>query len=156
MERESFADAEVGKLMNETFVSIKVDREERPDLDSVYLAVTRTLTGDAGWPNNVILTPDGKPFFAASYIPKDRFRALIGNVGTRWREQRGQVSSSAEMILRSLQTPSPAGEALGADVLEKGYRQLAARYDAAHGGFCPSRSSRCRITSFFLLALLAA
>jgi uncharacterized protein YyaL (SSP411 family) len=137
MERGSFADAAVGKLMNETFVSIKVDREERPDLDSVYLAVTRTLTGDAGWPNNVILTPDGKPFFAASYIPKERFRALIGNVGTRWREQRGQVSSSAEMIMRSLQTPSPAGEALGAEVLEKGYRQLAARYDAVNGGFLP-------------------
>src|SRR5690349_21085984 len=61
MQRESFADPEIAKLMNDTFVSILVDREERPDIDSVYIAVTRTLTGDAGWPNNVILTPDGKP-----------------------------------------------------------------------------------------------
>ncbi|MDP9191037.1 MAG: thioredoxin domain-containing protein [Acidobacteriota bacterium] len=137
MEQESFADPEIGKLMNETFVSIKVDREERPDLDSVYLAVTRTLTGDAGWPNNVILMPDGKPFFAASYIPKERFRGLIGNVRTRWSEQRGQVSSSAEMIMRTLRAPAVAGETLDAAVLEKGYRQLAARYDAAHGGFLP-------------------
>jgi uncharacterized protein YyaL (SSP411 family) len=137
MEQESFSDPEIGKLMNEAFVSIKVDREERPDIDSVYLAVTRTLTGDAGWPNNVILTPDGKPFFAGSYIPKERFRGLIGNVRTRWTEQRGQVSSSAEMIMRSLNAPSVAGETLGADVLEKGYRQLSARYDSANGGFLP-------------------
>ena len=137
MEQESFADAEIGKLMNETFVSIKVDREERPDLDSVYLAVTRTLTGDAGWPNNVILMPDGKPFFAASYIPKERFRALIGKVRTQWTEQRGQISSSAEMIMGSLRAPSVAGETLGADVLDKGYRQLASRYDATNGGFLP-------------------
>src|SRR6185436_7449911 len=80
MDRESFSDPEIGKLMNEAFVSVLVDREERPDVDSVYIAVTRTLTGDAGWPNNVILTQDGKPFFAASYIPKDKFRALIPRI----------------------------------------------------------------------------
>jgi uncharacterized protein YyaL (SSP411 family) len=137
MERESFSDADTAKLMNEAFVSIKVDREERPDLDSVYLTVTRTLTGDAGWPNNVLLTPDGKPFYATSYVPKEKFRTLISTIHTRWREQRGQVASSADMILRALQTPSESGETLGADTLEKGYRQLLARYDATNGGFLP-------------------
>ncbi|HEX6640166.1 MAG TPA: DUF255 domain-containing protein, partial [Thermoanaerobaculia bacterium] len=111
--------------------------EERPDLDSVYLTVTRTLTGDAGWPNNVLLTPDGKPFYATSYVPKQKFRTLISTIHTRWREQRGQVASSAEMILRALQTTSESGETLGADTLEKGYRQLLARYDATNGGFLP-------------------
>jgi uncharacterized protein YyaL (SSP411 family) len=137
MEEESFADPEIAKLMNDAFISIKVDREERPDLDSVYLAVTRTLTGDAGWPNNVILTPDGQPFFAASYIPKERFRTLIPAIGTRWREQRKQIVASAETIMRTLRAPAVLGDTLGADVLEKGYRQLASRFDAKHAGFLP-------------------
>ena len=137
MEKESFADPEIAKLMNEAFVSIKVDREERPDLDAVYLAVTRTLTGDAGWPNNVILTPDGKPFFAGSYIPKDKFRTLIPRISAQWKEQRERVVANAEMIVRSLQASTAAGDALTADVLAKGYRQLAARFDAKHGGFLP-------------------
>jgi uncharacterized protein YyaL (SSP411 family) len=138
MEQESFADPDVAKLMNDAFVSIKVDREERPDLDSVYLAVTRALTGDAGWPNNVILTPDGKPFFAASYIPKEKFVALIPRISSMWAGQRERVVANAEMITRTLQAAPVAGEALGADVLTKGYRQLASRFDAANGGFLPA------------------
>ena len=137
MEKESFADPEIAKLMNEAFVSIKVDREERPDLDSVYLAVTRALTGDAGWPNNVILTPDGKPFFAASYIPKEKFRALIPRLSAMWLEQRDRVVANAEMITRTLQAKPVAGDELTAEVLEKGFRQLASRFDAKHGGFLP-------------------
>ncbi|HEX6088323.1 MAG TPA: thioredoxin domain-containing protein [Thermoanaerobaculia bacterium] len=137
MEQESFADPEIAKLMNEAFVSVKVDREERPDLDAVYLAVTRTLTGDAGWPNNVILTPDGKPFFAASYIPKEKFRALLPRISTQWREQRERVVANAEMIVRSLQASTSAGDALTVNVLTKGYQQLATRFDPEHGGFLP-------------------
>ncbi|HEX7808610.1 MAG TPA: thioredoxin domain-containing protein, partial [Thermoanaerobaculia bacterium] len=110
MESESFSDAEIAKLMNDAFVSIKVDREERPDIDSVYLAVTRTLTGDAGWPNNVILTPDGKPFFAAAYIPKEKFRALIPRLRAMWATQHEQVAASAEMIVRTLQAAPVAGD----------------------------------------------
>jgi uncharacterized protein len=137
MEQESFADPEIARLMNEAFIAVKVDREERPDIDSVYLAVTRTLTGDAGWPNNVVLTPDGKPFFAAAYIPKEKFRALIPRLSSMWREQREHVASSAEMITRSLRSAPVAGETLNAEVLEAGYRQLTARFDARHGGFLP-------------------
>ncbi len=137
MEEESFADPEIAKLMNEAFIAIKVDREERPDLDSVYLTVTRTLTGDAGWPNNVVLTPDGKPFFAAAYIPREKFKALIPRLAGMWREQREHVAASAEMITRSLQAAPVAGETLTSEVLAAGYRQLATRFDAAHGGFLP-------------------
>ena len=138
MEKESFADPGIAKLMNEAFVSIKVDREERPDIDSVYLAVTRTLTGDAGWPNNVVLTPEGKPFFAAAYVPKEKFRALIPRLSSMWLEQRERVTASAEMVTRSLQSAAVGeGDALGKEVLERGYRQLAARFDERHGGFLP-------------------
>jgi uncharacterized protein YyaL (SSP411 family) len=137
MEKESFSDPAIAKLMNEAFVSIKVDREERPDLDSVYLSVTRTLTGDAGWPNNVILTPDGKPFFAAAYIPKEKFRALIPRISAMWLEHRERVVANAEIVTRTLQSTPVAGDALGEDVLTKGYRQLASRFDAKHGGFLP-------------------
>lgn len=139
MEQESFADPETAKLMNEAFVSIKVDREERPDLDSVYLAVTRTLTGDAGWPNNVVLTPDGKPFFAASYIPRDRFRVLIPRLQAMWAEQRERVTASAEMITASLSAPPVAadGSVKSEATLRRGYEQLAARFDEKHGGFLP-------------------
>lgn len=138
MEKESFADDEIAKLMNDAFVSIKVDREERPDLDTVYLTVTRTLTGDAGWPNNVVLTPDGKPFFAASYVPKEKFRQLIPRLSQLWNEQREQVAASADMIVRSLQAPPVAGETLTADLLTNGYRQLVSRFDSEHGGFLPA------------------
>ncbi|MBI2213565.1 MAG: thioredoxin domain-containing protein [Acidobacteria bacterium] len=139
MEKESFADPEIGALMNDVFVSVKVDREERPDIDAVYLAAARTLTGDAGWPNNVILTPAGKPFFATSYVGRDQFRALIVRVGTMWREQREQLEASAALVIDALRPAgAPAEAGLGADTLREGYRQLAARFDAKHGGFLPS------------------
>jgi uncharacterized protein len=137
MNEESFADPEIAKLMNDAFISIKVDREERPDIDSVYLAVTRTLTGDAGWPNNVILTPDGKPFYAAAYVPKEKLRSLIPRLATLWTTDRERIVSSADMVMRALEAPPVAGEALDAGVLTKGYQQLVSRYDAEYGGFLP-------------------
>jgi len=142
MERESFSDPEIAKLMDEAFVSIKVDREERPDIDAVYITVTRTLTGDAGWPNNVILTPEGKPFFAGSYIPKEKFRALIPRVSKMWAEQREQVASTAAMVTASLNASatavsSPDAHPDLAPLLTRGYEQLAARFDRENGGFLP-------------------
>ena len=137
MAEESFSDREIAERMNDAFVSIKVDREERPDIDSVYLAVTRTLTGDAGWPNNVILTPDGKPFYAAAYIPKEKFRALIPRIARMWSEQHDSVVASADMVVRALQPPAVAGDALTVNDLTTGYRQLVARFDAENGGFLP-------------------
>ncbi|HKR63503.1 MAG TPA: DUF255 domain-containing protein, partial [Thermoanaerobaculia bacterium] len=137
MNEESFSDPETAKLMNEAFVAIKVDREERPDIDSVYLAVARTLTGDAGWPNNVVLTPDGKPFFAAAYIPKDRFRALVPKIAKMWSDQHDRVVSSADMVMRALEPPPLAGESLTVNDLTTGYKQLSARFDAKNGGFLP-------------------
>src|SRR5260370_16688152 len=101
MECESYNDTEVARLMNDAFVSIKVDREERPDIDNVYMNVALMLTGSGGWPLNVILTPDKKPFFAATYIPKDnRFGQkglleLIPQIKQPWLTQRDKVLCSA-------------------------------------------------------------
>ena len=138
MEEESFADEEIAALMNAEFIAVKVDREERPDIDSVYLQVARTLTGEAGWPNNVILTPEGKPFFATAYVPKESFRALIPRIGTMWREKREQVVASAELITASLHASTEPSGALGTAVFPRAFDQLRARFDATHGGFLPA------------------
>jgi len=137
MEQESFSDPAIAKLMNEVFVSIKVDREERPDIDSVYLAVTRALTGDAGWPNNVVLTPDGQPFFATSYVHKDKLTPLIERLQQLWVDQRDTVTSSAAMVTAALKAAPQQGEALDESTLTKGYQQLVSRFDKANGGFLP-------------------
>lgn len=139
MERESFSDAEVGRAVNALFVPVKVDREERPDVDSVYLAASRALTGEAGWPNNVVLTPDGRPVFAFSYVPKERLLAILARIGATWKERREELNASADLVLRSLAKPQDTDpEALDSEVLADGYRSLAARFDPEHGGFLPA------------------
>jgi uncharacterized protein YyaL (SSP411 family) len=143
MEHESFEDSAVAKLMNDVFVSVKVDREERPDIDDIYMMVCQMMTGSGGWPLTIIMTPDRKPFFAATYVPKTaRFGRigmleLIPRIKTLWATQRGQVLSTAAEITASLGKVSheSCGEMLGLDILDKAYRDLADRFDAEHGGF---------------------
>ena len=137
MNAESFSNAEIGALMNENFIAISVDREERPDVDSTYMAVARKLMSDPGWPLNVILTPDGKPFFAASYIDKNRLRALLTNLGKTWKEHPEQIASAASMVMQSLAPDDASGETPGAELLKKTYQQFADRFDAVNGGFNP-------------------
>jgi uncharacterized protein YyaL (SSP411 family) len=142
MEHESFEDAEVAKLLNEVFVCVKVDREERPDIDDVYMQVTQAMTGSGGWPMTVILTPDKEPFFAGTYFPKrGRFgrkglMELVPEIAAVWRERREDVVKSARQIttvVRDSAAEQPAE--LAPEVLTRGRDQLAGRYDAAHGGF---------------------
>jgi len=78
MEHESFMDEDVAKLMNDAFINIKVDREERPDIDGVYMAVSQMLTGGGGWPLTIIMTPEKKPFYAATYVPKESRFGVVG------------------------------------------------------------------------------
>jgi uncharacterized protein YyaL (SSP411 family) len=138
MEAESFSSETIGTAMNAHFVAIKVDREERPDIDAAYMAVARKMMSDPGWPLNVILTPDGKPFFAASYIPRDRLQALIGRLGLTWKEHPEQIASTAAMVMQSLSPEPAAGDrAPDAAMLTTAYQQLAARFDAVNGGFLP-------------------
>lgn len=143
MERESFEDAEVASLMNETFVSIKVDREERPDIDMVYMTVSQMMTGSGGWPLTIIMTPDKEPFFAATYIAKETRFGRVGMLGLipqikeLWSTRRADVLSSASQIASALQRTSPdaPSEELGEPVLHLAYQQLAGQFNEQHGGF---------------------
>ena len=143
MEHESFADEEVAALLNTYFVAVKVDREERPDIDQVYMAVTQTMTGRGGWPNNVFLTPDKKPFFAGTYFPKQTrwglpgLMELLPKIAEIWQNDRENVQKSAERItalLASRGDPDP-GDALDQRILDKARNQLAEIYDPQYGGF---------------------
>jgi len=143
MEHESFEDSEVGRLMNETFVSIKVDREERPDIDMVYMAVCQIMTGSGGWPLTIIMTPDKEPFFAATYIPREtRFGRigmleLIPRIKELWLTRQAEVLSSACQIIGALQQTSVnmPGEELSEPIFHLAYEQLAGRFDEQYGGF---------------------
>jgi uncharacterized protein YyaL (SSP411 family) len=143
MEHESFSDEEVAALLNKYFVSIKVDREERPDIDQVYMAVTQTMTGRGGWPNTVFLTPEKKPFFAGTYFPKETrwglpgLMELLPKVAAIWQNDRENVLKSAQQItdlLAGKSNPNP-GTALDKNLLDKTRNLLADVYDPEYGGF---------------------
>ncbi|MFT6833928.1 MAG: hypothetical protein ACJAZN_004113, partial [Planctomycetota bacterium] len=118
MEHESFEDDEVAALMNESFVCIKVDREERPDIDQLYMTVTQSLTGSGGWPMTVVMTPGKKPFFAGTYFPKEQLgerygmMQLVPGLSNAWKEKREDVLASANGITDQLakMSSSEAGE----------------------------------------------
>jgi uncharacterized protein YyaL (SSP411 family) len=112
MAHESFEDDEVAAVMNADFVCIKVDREERPDIDSVYMNATVALTGQGGWPMTCFLTPDGRPFFCGTYYPKPNFLQLLAAVSDTWRNRRGEVERASDQIigeLRSMASGLPGG-----------------------------------------------
>jgi uncharacterized protein YyaL (SSP411 family) len=143
MERESFEDPAVARLLNDAFVCVKVDREERPDIDNVYMSVSQAITGGGGWPLTIIMTPQKKPFFAATYIPKEsRFGRtgmleLIPRIVSTWEERREQIDASAERITAALSggAARAAGEEPGEEILHAAYEGLDSRYDETFGGF---------------------
>jgi uncharacterized protein YyaL (SSP411 family) len=151
MNAESFSNEEIGALMDANFIAIKVDREERPDVDSTYMAVARKLMSDPGWPLNVILTPEGKPFFAASYIPRDRLSALLTNLGKTWKQHPEQIASTASMVMESLAPDNASAEIPGAAMLKKTYDQFAERFDESNGGFLPAPKMPAAHQLMFLL-----
>ncbi|MBT7188389.1 thioredoxin domain-containing protein, partial [Candidatus Bathyarchaeota archaeon] len=127
MEHESFTDQEVADLMNEVFINIKVDREERPDIDGVYMAVSQMMTGGGGWPLTIIMTPDKKPFYSATYIPKEnRFNVvgmldLVPQIAKYWQDQRERMMGIGESIAASLGAGSSGGgEEISEGVLDTG------------------------------------
>ncbi len=143
MAHESFEDQEVAELMNKDFISIKVDREERPDIDKIYITVCQMMTGSGGWPLTIIMTPEKKPFFAGTYFPKQtRFGRiglidLINRIKNLWVNQRNELLNSADQITFSLQNidqESP-GEVFSKNTLEKTYKQLSIQFDSLNGGF---------------------
>jgi len=148
MAHESFEDPKVAALINRVFVPIKVDREERPDIDQVYMTVAQVMTGSGGWPLNIMMMPDKRPFFATTYIPKQSrygrmgLMELIPRVEQAWREQRQQISDSAGQITSALSqindVNATKGE-IGAEALGQAFKQLLRNYDGEHGGFGRSR-----------------
>jgi uncharacterized protein YyaL (SSP411 family) len=143
MAHESFEDQEVAKLMNETFVSVKVDREERPDIDSVYMTVCQMMTGSGGWPLTIIMTPKKEPFFAATYIPRETrlgrvgILTLVPRLKELWSTRQDEVLSSATQITATLQntTSESPGQGLNEPLIHLTYEQLLERFDEHHGGF---------------------
>ncbi len=143
MERESFEDEEVARLLNETFICIKVDREERPDIDTIYMTVCSMMTGGGGWPLTIIMTPDKKPFHAGTYFAKHTQHGRIGmldmipRLRDIWHTRRDEVLQSTDKILEILQqqNTSTAGPDLDREILHKAFKELAGRYDRVHAGF---------------------
>lgn len=143
MERESFEDEKIAALMNELFVNIKVDREERPDLDEIYMSAVQMLTGRGGWPMTLFLTPDRKPFYGGTYFPpEDRggmpgFPRILTGVAQAYRDKPQDVAKSVEQILENLQrmAQSPGGaRPFAPEIISNSVAAIARAYDAEHGG----------------------
>lgn len=145
MAHESFEDAETAEILNRDFVPVKVDREERPDVDAVYMSVCQALTGSGGWPLTVLMTPDQKPFFAGTYFPKkSRYGQpglidLLGQIAYLWKNDRKQLLQAGEQIAAAIAQERPSdGREPDKELLHRGYRLFRRRFDAAWGGFGPA------------------
>ena len=157
MERESFEDDEAAGLMNETFVSIKVDREERPDIDGVYMTAAQAMTGSGGWPLTIVMTPDREPFYAATYLPKRSLMRLTARIGELWKDEREKITESAAAVVAALREPDePPGEGVGREESEAAYGALAASFDAEHGGFGTAPKFPSPHTLLFLISFAGA
>ena len=160
-DRESFEDAEIAGLLNRFFIAVKVDREERPDIDRVYMAVCQALTGSGGWPLGLFLTPDRKPFFAGTYFPKTArggmigLRELLTAVHEGWERDRAALLRQAQALTDGLQQPAAAPEAPAASLLHMAvglYRRL---YDPENGGFGQAPKFPTPHNLLFLLTVYA-
>ncbi len=142
MAHESFEDPEVAALLNNSFISIKVDREERPDIDSVYMTACQQMTGQGGWPLTIVMTPDKKPFFAGTYFPRKNRAGMTGiieilmKINRLWREQREKLVSAAGQLAAALEEiPGSLSGTADPALLHEAYEELVASFDPVHGGF---------------------
>src|ERR1700731_4864641 len=144
MEHESFEDPDVAALMNERFVPVKVDREERPDVDAIYMDAVQAMTGHGGWPLNVFLTPDQVPFYGGTDFPPQprhgmpAWPAVLEAVAEAWHDNGDQIVAAGERLAQRLGTTTalrPSEGELSADALDDAVRNLRASFDAGHGGF---------------------
>jgi len=143
MERESFEDEEVAELLNTHFVAVKVDREERPDVDHVYMNVCQAMTGQGGWPLTIVMTPDKKPFFAGTYFPKRRrygrpgLMDILEQIAQTWKEDAAGVAEAGGRIARKMaeqmQTERPGS--VSPEMLDEAFRQFELMFDPVYGGF---------------------
>jgi uncharacterized protein len=138
MAHESFEDDAIAKVINDNFVAIKVDREERPDVDAVYMTATQAMTGQGGWPMTIFATPDGEPFFCGTYFPKPSFARLLDSVGTAWRGQREDVVKQGNAVVEAIGGAQLVGgptAPISAGLLDAAAGQLAKDHDQRYGGF---------------------
>src|SRR5688500_9362272 len=144
MAHESFEDEATAALMNESFVNVKVDREERPDLDAVYMEAVVAMTGQGGWPMTVFLTPAGEPFYGGTYFPPEErhglpsFRQVLEALAGAWRERREEVTSSAEQLVEAVRHSStlrPSTDPLTADLVPAALRGLRPSFEPVYGGW---------------------
>jgi uncharacterized protein YyaL (SSP411 family) len=144
MERESFEDPATAELMNERFVPIKLDREERPDIDSIYMEACQAMTGSGGWPLNVFLTPEQVPFYAGTYFPPEprmgmpSWRQVLEGVAHAWEEQREEIRAGAPRVAERLRGGAalrPSNQPLRAELLDEAVQRLGENFDPANGGF---------------------
>jgi uncharacterized protein YyaL (SSP411 family) len=161
MAHESFEDPGVARLMNDAFVCIKVDREERPDIDSVYMSVCQLMTGSGGWPLTIVMTADKRPFFAGTYFPKENrygrlgMRELVPRIKEIWFSDPAKIAESAERVTTALKDLSvrASRDELDETVLDACYRDLQQRFDAVHGGFGTKPKFPTPHTLLFLLRM---
>ncbi len=158
MERESFEDEDVARLLNANFVCIKVDREERPDVDQIYMRAVQAMTGSGGWPLNVFLTPKLKPFYGGTYFPPvsrygmPGFSSLIRNISDAWKRDRKQLLDSASEISKAIsQTPQKGDSQIDELVFDKCFSELALYFDESYGGFGSSPKFPTPSNLYFLL-----
>ncbi|HET7657197.1 MAG TPA: DUF255 domain-containing protein, partial [Bacillales bacterium] len=141
MAHESFEDEEVAQLLNEKFVSIKVDREERPDIDAIYMKVCQAMTGEGGWPLNVFLTPEQKPFYAGTYFPKESrfgrpgFVEVITQLSDQFLNNRAKLENIGEEVGKIFQHRVRNDDPLDENVLHKCFQELEESFDPVYGGF---------------------
>ena len=160
MEHESFEDEDTARLMNEHFVNIKVDREERPDIDSIYMTAVQQMTGHGGWPLTAFLTPDGVPFYGGTYFPPEprhgmpSFRQILAGVHDAYASRREQVEQSAaelhDLLQKNAALRAPPAE-LDSSILDRAFHTLAARFDARYGGLGGAPKFPQPLTLDFLL-----
>ncbi len=144
MAHESFEDPETAALMNKLFINIKVDREERPDIDAIYMEAVQAMTGHGGWPMTMFLTPDGKPFYGGTYFPPEPrynmpgFRQLLLAIADAWQDRRRELLAAGDRLADALSRSAllqPAETALAADLLDRAARGLLRGFDRVEGGF---------------------
>ncbi|MFC1883966.1 thioredoxin domain-containing protein [Thermodesulfobacteriota bacterium] len=144
MAHESFEDEEVAEALNQAFIAIKVDREERPDIDKIYMSVCQAITGSGGWPLSVFMTPDARPFFAGTYFPKTSraeipgFLDILKAISDAWQKDRTRLLDAGENIVKALDeinVKKRGTDELSTETLEKGYSQLESSFDHRWGGF---------------------
>ena len=143
MEHESFEDKEVADLMNDVFISIKVDREERPDIDHIYMTACQIFTGSGGWPLSIVMTHEKKPFFAGTYFPKENrygrigFKDLIKNIQSAWKDKRNEIEESAQQITSYIQGSSKRSSSteLSNKIFKQAFEYFKNNFDYEYGGF---------------------